>query len=181
MQMNYITDRLQLCILSSRDADKVLSFYNKNKEHFEPWEPARDPNFYSLAYHRLTLSVEYNLIQQSKALRFWLFRKQDPTEIIGSINFYNISYGSYLTCQLGYKLDANYTGNGYAYEGIQTGLQIIFDQYKLHRVEANIMPSNLASIHLIKRLGFQYEGMASSCIRINHIWEDHLKFALINE
>ncbi len=179
MQMTCTTDHLILTILHPNDADKVLSFYEKNKEHFEPWEPERDPNFYTLAYHRLTLSIEYNLILHSKLLRFWVFHRDDPQTIIGSVNFYNIIQGSYSTCQLGYKLDRNYIGNGYAFESIQAGMGILFEEQPLHRIEANIMPSNQRSINLIEKLGFSYEGLSKSSIQINSKWEDHARYAFI--
>lgn len=181
MQMTYTTNRLILNVLHPNDAEKVLFFYENNKEYFEPWEPERDPNFYTLSYQRLSLSIEYNLMLQSKLIRYWIFEKHDPGLIIGSINFYNIVRGSYSSCQLGYKFDHKHTGKGYAMESIKTGIQILFDDYKLHRIEANIMPSNIPSIHLIQKLGFQYEGLAKSNIHINNKWEDHVKYALINE
>lgn len=180
MQMTFNTDRLVLNILHPNDADKVLAFYEENREHFEPWEPERDMNFYTLPYQRLSLSIEYNLMQQSKLLRYWVFLKDDVDTIIGSINFYNIVKGSYYTCQLGYKFDHRYNGFGYAYESVKAGMDILFEDQNLHRIEANIMPSNLRSIQLIQKLGFFYEGLAKANIKINHNWEDHIRYAYIN-
>ena len=180
MQMSIQTDRLQLRVLHPGEADKVLNFYSQNKEHFEPWEPERDLNFYTLSYQRLSLSIEYNLMQQLKLIRYWVFLKDDPQTIIGSVNFYNIVKGSYYTCQLGYKFDQRYLGQGYALEGVKEAMNILLSDYEIHRIEANIMPSNLRSIHLIKKLGFQYEGLATSNIRINHKWEDHARYAFVN-
>ena len=179
MQMTYATDRLILNILHLNDADKVLSFYEKNKEHLEPWESERDTNFYTLPYHRLTLSLEYNLMLQSKLLRFWVFHPDDPQTILGSVNFYSINRGSYSSCQLGYKIDQDYTGNGYALESVKACLGILCEEHHLHRVEANIMPCNLPSIRLIEKLGFAYEGLAKSNIKINGKWEDHARYAFL--
>jgi ribosomal-protein-alanine N-acetyltransferase len=180
MQMTFNTERLALNILHPNDAEKVLAFYEENKEHFEPWEPERDMNFYTLPYQRLSLSIEYNLMQQSKLLRYWVSHPDNPDILIGSINFYNIVKGSYFTCQLGYKFDHRYNGSGYAFESVKAGMDILFEEQKLHRIEANIMPSNLRSIHLIQKLGFFYEGLSKSNIKINHGWEDHIRYAYIN-
>jgi len=180
MQINYNTERLILKILHPNEADKVLSFYENNKEHFEPWEPERDPNFYTLPYQRLSLSIEYNLMLQSKLLRYWIFLCDNPQTIIGSVNFYNIIRGSYYTCQLGYKFDQGHLNRGYALESITAGMRILFSDHKIHRIEANIMPQNIRSIHLIEKLGFSYEGLSKSSIHINHKWEDHARYAYIN-
>lgn len=179
MQMTCTTDHLNLTILHPNDADKVLSFYVKNRDYFEPWEPLRDPNFYTLPFQQLTLTAEYHLFLQSKLLRFWVFHRKNPESIIGTVNFYNIIPGSFSTCQLGYKLDKDYTGKGYAYESIQAAMGVLFEEYRLHRIEANIMPSNERSIQLINKLGFTYEGLSKSNIQINNKWEDHARFSFI--
>ena len=180
MQMTFNTDRLILNILHPNEADKVLSFYENNKEHFEPWEPERDPNFYTLSYQRLSLSIEYNLMLQSKLLRYWVFLKEAPHTIIGSINFYNIIKGAYFTCQLGYKFDQYHLNCGYAFESVQAGMEVLLADYKIHRIEANIMPLNTRSTRLIEKLGFSYEGLSKSSIHINHKWEDHARYSFIN-
>jgi len=59
-------------------------------------------------------------------------------------------------------------------------MHILFQEYHIHRVEANIMPSNLPSIHLIEKLGFSYEGLAASSIKVNGQWQDHARYSYIN-
>lgn len=178
--MTNYTNRLVLSILHNSDADKVLAFYDNNKAFFEPWEPERDPNFYTLSYQRVNLSIEYNLMLQSKSLRFWVFEQDNLHNIIGTVNFYNILRGPYSTCQIGYKFDKNYTGKGYASESIRSAMSMLFQEYHIHRIEANIMPSNRPSIHLIEALDFSYEGLAESCFKVNGQWQDHARYAYIN-
>jgi len=56
-------------------------------------------------------------------------------------------------------------------------LPFAFDHLKLHRVEAACLPSNAASIALLRRCGFREEGLARRYLRINGQWQDHLLFA----
>lgn len=182
MEISCKTDRLLLTTLSQNYSDKVLAFYIKNKNHFEPWEPDRNANFYSLPFQRLSLTMEQQLLQKNKLLRLWVFKKENPAKIIGSVNFYNITYEPFFNCQLGYKLDYDYTGMGYAFESVSAGIELFFENHPaIHRIEANIMPSNTSSIRLIEKLGFRYEGISTSSIRINHQWEDHYRFAYIKD
>ena len=60
MQLTHYTDRLILRVLDSSWASKVCTFYEENKDHFEPFEPKRVPNFYTLEFNNATLSYEYN-------------------------------------------------------------------------------------------------------------------------
>ena len=60
MQLTHFTDRLILKVLDPSWAAKVCTFYENNKEHFEPFEPKRVPNFYTSEFQRANLSYEYN-------------------------------------------------------------------------------------------------------------------------
>lgn len=179
MEISHSTKRLNLKILLSKDADKVLNFYKRNKNHFEPWEPKRNPNFYTLPYQSTSLTLEHNLMLHSRSLRLWIFLKDNPDIIIGCISFYNIYKDPYSCCQVGYKIDRDYTHKGYAYEALKYTMNLISNEYNLHRIEAKIMPSNKGSIKLIKKLGFLYEGLTKSSVKINGKWEDHLLYSYI--
>src|SRR5690554_4314817 len=90
MNTSYTTNRLILRLLETKDTAKVLSFYNRNRNHFEPWEQKRSPNFYTYNYQCTSLAIEKELINTKKLLRFWIFHKENPDLIIGTVNFYNI-------------------------------------------------------------------------------------------
>ena len=59
------TERLLLRTLGKDAAPMVLSFYWENREQFEPWEPKRSHNFYTLPYQKAFLTAEYNQIAES--------------------------------------------------------------------------------------------------------------------
>ena len=46
-------------------------------------------------------------------------------------------------------------------------------------LEAACLPSNEASIRLLRRSGFTEEGYARRYLKINGVWQDHLLFALV--
>ena len=45
---------------------------------------------------------------------------------------------------------------------------------------ANYMPDNLRSAALLKRLGFEVEGLAKNYLYINGQWRDHVLTSLTN-
>ena len=55
-----------------------------------------------------------------------------------------------------------------------------FGPLALHRVEANIMPRNQASLRVAEKCGFQPEGLARRYLCINGVWEDHLHMVRLN-
>ena len=158
----------------------VLSFYEEGKEQFEAWEPKRSTNFYTLSYQRAFLTAEYNQMAEGKLIRYWVFCKNNPHEIVGTVCFQNFLKEPYHSCSIGYKFSSSYQHQGYATESIRKCIEMLFEDYNIHRIDAYIMPENNSSIHLIQRLCFLCEGTCTSFARVNGVWSDHLHYALVN-
>lgn len=180
MRTLYTTPRLLLKILDERSAGDVLNFYNLNRDYFEAWEPDRVPGFYTLDFQKMNLAYEYKLIKKSHMLRLWICDKESPDIIIGSISFYNFVKGSMMSCQVGYKIDHYCVGRGFATEALDAAIDIIFNVYHMHRIEAYVHPDNKPSSRILEKLNFMYEGIARSSVKLEGIWQDHTRYVLIN-
>lgn len=181
MQKLYETDRLILKTLDSASADLVLDYYVRNRFFLEEWEPVKDGDFYTEASLASALDVDSLNMELGSSLRLWIFKKGCEDRIIGSIAFNNIVGGAFLSCFLGYKLDKNEINQGYITEAIQKGIAVMFQEYGLHRIEANIMPKNARSLRVVQKLGFYHEGLAYRYLKINGKWEDHIHMVLLND
>lgn len=102
-------------------------------------------------------------------------------EIVGDCNFTNIVRGPFQACHLGFSLAKRFEGQGLMREALTSAITYIFDEVGLHRIMANFRPENIRSERLLKRLGFEREGMARSYLRINGVWADHVLTSLINQ
>lgn len=180
MQTHYETDRLILEICTPDYCEEVLRFYKDNADIFQPHDPLCPANYYTAEYQYNALSVEYHAFLDKKGVRFYLFEKQNPTRIIGTISFTNRTHSFLDSAVVGYKLDKHYQHQGYAFEALKKGIEIMFYEEQLHRLVAYIMPGNQPSINLIQRLYFSYEGIAREYALIQGKWEDHCQYALIN-
>ena len=49
-----------------------------------------------------------------------------------------------------------------------------FSQLQLHRIEANVMPWNSASLRVLEKNGYEREGVSPEYLFINGRWEDHV-------
>lgn len=181
MNMKYETDRLVLQILPDTEADRVLQFYLDNQESFEQYEADRPKNFYTRRYQKALLHCEYNLAVKQSAVRFWVFKKENPKQIIGTVSLQNIRRDFFQSCEIGYKFDKRNRKHGYAKESVTQCIKIAFEEIKLHRIEAYTLPDNMASRKLLEGLGFAWEGTKRQSAKLHGVWRDHEVYALLAE
>lgn len=118
----------------------------------------------------------------SDTTRGFLVCRQDPTaaeEIAGVINITQIVMGAFCSGYLGYYAFSGFERQGLMREGLVQVLRHAFGVLKLHRLEANIQPGNLASIALVRSCGFVQEGFSPRYLKINGRWRDHERWAIL--
>jgi len=101
--------------------------------------------------------------------------------MVGVFNLSEIVHGVFKSAYLGYYAFSPHAGAGYMAEGLELTLGIAFRVLKLHRVEANIQPTNLRSLALARDAGFVREGYSRRYVRIAGRWRDHVRLALLIE
>ena len=101
--------------------------------------------------------------------------------VVGSINLTQVVRGNFRSAYLGYYTGEGYAGRGYMTEALRLLPRHAFGRMRLHRVEANIQPGNLASLALVKRAGFVKEGYSRRYLKICGRWRDHERWAVIAE
>lgn len=174
------TERLYLKTLTVKEAPQVLDYFQRNRHFFQAWTPTTEDSFYTLAFQRKRLEAEKTAMEEKRLFRLWLYAQKDCSKIVGDIGFSNIVWGAFQSCHLGYKIDYQETHQGYMTEALQKAIDIIFQTFRLHRIEANILPKNVRSIRVVEKLGFVQEGLARKYLKINDIWEDHFHYVLLN-
>lgn len=180
MKMFDQSERLNYKVVTANETPLVLDFYNENKPYFEPWEGSRPLNFYTEAYQRATLTAEYNHLLQSDFIRYYIFYKEDPNQILGTISLSNISYGIFQCCNLGYKIDHNFHRKGLATEAINWIISLAFCELKLHRIEAMVHINNIPSQRLLEKIGFHSEGIAIDYALLREGWSNHIRYVLLS-
>ncbi len=178
MLLQYETRRLILKVLGPDYSSDVLRFYLKDQALFEQYEADRSPNFYTENHQRTILQLEYGLTLKLAQVRFYVFLKDDPSTIIGTVCLYDIS-NTYSRAEIGYKFSSAYHHKGYATEAIEKLIDIAFSELNLHRLCAHVLEENIPSIRLLVGLGFEKEGVCRDFLCLNGMWTDHLQYSLI--
>lgn len=161
-------------------APEIAAFYARNRDFLAPFEPVRPEDFYTVAGQKRELRAEEEDIRLGRGMRLYLAEKQNPEVICGMVGLNNIVWGSVQSCTLGYKIDRDLQGRGYGTQAVKRAVEIAFQVLGLHRVEANIMPRNAASIRVAEKCGMEREGLSRQFLEINGKWEDHLRYAVVN-
>ncbi|TCZ80891.1 GNAT family N-acetyltransferase [Paenibacillus albiflavus] len=174
------TERLLLKIVDESATNEVLDYVIRNKDFLAQWEIKRTDEYFTYDFHHKILADEKHKIRSGDMFKVWICTKEAPELIIGSIALNNIVRGAFQSCHLGYRIDQNVRNKGYMTEALKKVIHHAFNKMGLHRIEANIMPRNQASMKLIENLGFYQEGLALKYLKINGVWEDHIHMVMRN-
>jgi [ribosomal protein S5]-alanine N-acetyltransferase len=159
-------------------------------------EPARRDGPAIIALNRASRGLHRGWVKaptDSAAFARWMTRCRQPNvrclivcrltddAIAGVFILSEIVRGMFHSAYLGYYAEQPYAGQGYMSEGMQLVLRRAFTTMKLHRVEANVQPENVASIALAKRSGFRLEGFSPRYLKVAGRWRDHQRWAILSE
>ena len=161
-----------------RDFDAWARLRERSRSFLVPWEPTWPADDLTRGAFRHRLRRYADEMDRDEAYAFLLFREPDRA-LLGGLTVGQIRRGVAQTATLGYWMGATYAGHGYMGRAVRAAAGFGFSTLRLHRIEATCLPTNHASVRLLERVGFQYEGKARAFLRINGVWHDHLLFALL--
>lgn len=87
----------------------------------------------------------------------WAVVEKESGRMIGTCGFTRFDF-PHNGGELGYVLNPDYHGHGYATEAARRVLRFGFEVLELHRVEAKFMRGNDASLRVMEKLGMSFEG-----------------------
>jgi len=151
----------------------------QSKAYLQPWEPAwPDDDLTRGSFKRRLSAYAYDL-DRHMSYPLLIFRETDFA-LVGAVTLGQVRRGVIQSATLGYWIGQPFAGNGYASAAVEAVVSFAFDRLGLHRVEAACVPENIASLGVLMKQSFQLEGRATSYLRINGAWRDHLLFARLS-
>ena len=148
-----------------------------NREWLRPWE-ATNPEGPTSFDIRAQIRMLLKQMDNNTCLPFVI---EENGEIVGQLNVANILFGSVSSCVIGYWVAPEVAGKGITPTAVALVCDYLFNVVGIHRIEIDIRPENLASLRVVEKLGFRYEGLKERYIHINGAWRDHYIFALTHE
>jgi ribosomal-protein-alanine N-acetyltransferase len=174
------SERLLLRLPEDGDVPEVLRYYRENRDHLQPWSPRFPDEMFRKEYWLDQVAERRAEMKAGLGARTFIFRRVDPSTVIGNLSLNQIHRGPAQYCLMGYSLAAGAQGHGYMVEAVRAAVAFAFAELRLHRVMANYMPHNVRSAAVLRRAGFTVEGYARDYILIDSRWEDHVLTAIVN-
>lgn len=162
----------------TEDAEELLELQLKNRDFFEKFSMDRNQEFYTVETQLKRIKQSEEDRKNDEGYNFGIFKHDD--RLIGTINLFQVLRGAIQGAFIGYFLDKEYNGKGYTTEAAKLVVDYAFNELKLHRIEAGVMPHNIGSIRVLEKAGFHKEGISVKNVKINGKWEDHQMLAIIN-
>lgn len=100
---------------------------------------------------------------------------------VGVINVSDSILGGFRSAHLSYYAFVGHERRGLMREGVGFVVVHALTSLGLHRLEANVQPSNTASRRLAKACGFRLEGFSPNYLTVDGAWRDHERWAITAE
>ncbi len=153
-----------------KDESAFLSAMKKSIAFHHPWVKAP-----------LTLEEFQAYVKRSQQDNQKSFLVLKNNEIAGVYNINEIVRGCFQNAFLGFYAVSGFENQRIMSAGLKLVLKTVFEELKLHRLEANIQPENKKSIQLVSKNKFRYEGFSPRYLKINDQWCGHERFAITYE
>lgn len=170
-------ERISLRLVRGRDARPLQNELLSNRAWLRPWEATNPDGAVSFD---MKAGIRRLLAQYREGSGVPCVMEYDG-EVTGQLNVWGIARGSLSSATIGYWVGERFAGRGITTASVAMATDMCFTDLGLHRMEICIRPENKASLRVVEKLGFRYEGLRRRFIHINGDWRDHYAFALVKE
>ena len=139
-----------------------------------------------------TLGIPENLAKTQSIIQDWINDHQAPNpknltfaiELKDSSTFIGLialklGKVKYRNAEVWYKLLPSHWRQGYATEALTRILQLGFEHFKLHRIEAGCAVANIGSIKVLEKVGMTREGRKRQVLPLKSGWSDNFEYAIL--
>lgn len=170
------TKRLYLHPLDATDTRDLWAAVDSSRAQLEPWLPwvPFNTDLDSSGRYAEASAADWDA---ARATRFGI-RDRSSRRFLGVIGLESFTH-LHESVELGYWLRTDSVGNGLMTEAGRAVLDWAFGPLNAHRVRVAAATDNHASLSVIGRLGFRFEGHARQAERCHGRWLDHAVFALL--
>jgi ribosomal-protein-alanine N-acetyltransferase len=168
---------------SASDGRDSLEFINDYSVYrfWGLYDESKDTNGRHRPKKKIKLDYHYNLtMKEYLAGRelTWLMELKDTHKVIGEIVLYDFRLKK--QADIGYRLNKDYWGQGFAPEAGQAMVKVAFEYMDLNRLQIRCFTNNNGSVRVAQKLEFAQEGLIKQGAILN-VMTDYYIFGLLKE
>lgn len=146
------TERILLRPL--RMEDELPVFRLRSDEGVNKWLGRKKAE--SIAEARDFIEMIVRLTSAGESM-YWALEMKENRQFAGTVTIWNLDKSA-AKAEIGYELLPEFQGRGIMHEVLKAVIDFGFVEMNLKRIEACLSPNNERSIHLLSKLGFNFEG-----------------------
>lgn len=152
----------------------------RSRSFLTPWEPVWPDDDLTRNAFRRRIRRYMREVKEDHAYPFFIFRNEDGA-LVGGCTLSSVQRGVQQSCTLGYWAGEIFAGKGYVTGAVRALIPYVFEELRLHRMQAACLPENERSKAVLRKCGFREEGHARGYLKINGMWRDHVVFAILRD
>lgn len=171
-----VTERLILRPIMMEDAEDMFEYaIDEEVTKYITWDPHE-----SLDVTRATIQDFFLSREEKGLLPSFAVVIKETNKMIGTCDTVGIinRFGS---VEIGYTLNRNYWGKGYATEATRALCTYLFKEIGVRRIEIRHHPDNIGSRRVIEKCGFVKDGVSRKCMRFGDEYVDIPMYSLFEE
>jgi RimJ/RimL family protein N-acetyltransferase len=171
------TERLLLRPLTAADAEALLAYRSRPDVcRYVPFEPMTAE---VIADRLTTYWAATGLTDEGQSLTLGI-EVAETGRLVGDVILFWHSR-RHRSGEIGYLVDPEFTGRGYATEAARAMLKLGFEDLGLHRIVGRIDERNEPSARVLRRLGMRQEARLVHNELFKGEWSTEVDFAMLSE
>jgi ribosomal-protein-alanine N-acetyltransferase len=163
---------IELVTLSHSHIDQLTALRVANADDIRASAASRHP--YDFSFEDVARSLRYRIESSPAELHPFVITRDGA--IVGDLYLSQVLRGPEESANVGLLVDRAVRGLGIATTAIAIACRLAFEELSLHRLQAGIQPTNLASQKAFLRNGFERIGLARGLLFVDGAWRDHVLF-----
>ncbi|RYV50905.1 GNAT family N-acetyltransferase [Pengzhenrongella frigida] len=157
-------------LITAHDVPALTALVRTNRDFLAPWEPVRNEEYFTEDGQSAVVDAALAMHRQEAGLPHVIL--DEAGRIVGRITLSGVVRGAFQSCCLGYWVAEVDNGRGHATAAVRDITRVAFEDWVLHRVQAEILHHNLGSRRVLERTGFAWYGTAPEYLNIAGSWQD---------
>lgn len=167
------TERLLLRKVSEEDVSHIFDYASNPKvARYASWN-----NHKTLEESKKVVDYYVNAYKNHSCTIWGVVNKSDNI-FIGTAGFVNINQAS-LRGEIGYTLNQDYWGQGYATEIAKKLIKFGFTSMNLHRIEGICHVGNDPSVRVMEKVGMEFEGILRGYLKKDENFYDVKLYSIL--